>query len=347
MLTVSLYNNKDLLKVLNVVTKIIHKNINNDLLNKVLFEKNENKLRVIASNENTYLQCDLETKNIKGDSIMYDNKTLLSLLSNLNGEVEINNGVIKNNKCKYKINYNSQDDEKQYPKQKVEELEYFEVDINDFKKATNNVQYSTSKVIGTISGIYANKNEIVATDGQRLSICKLNTDFEDAIIPKFIINELLKLPFGEKVKISTKNNKIAIFDENIFIKSSTISGKFPLYNAFLPKKPECRVYVNTQDFQEAINMLVPIYDEKMITKLKISNNIEISTQNKNEQEGSTNFNILPNSDIIEKEIKFNGQFLLDMLKITKEEIEIVFYQDSLGVGFYNQNTFNFIMPITK
>ena len=61
MLNFKLKNTKEILKVLNVVEKIIDKNINNEILKQVLFRNNDGKLRIEARNSNMFIRYDSET----------------------------------------------------------------------------------------------------------------------------------------------------------------------------------------------------------------------------------------------------------------------------------------------
>lgn len=351
MLKFKLKNTKEILKVLNVAEKIISKNIENEVLKYILFKNNNDKLRIEFMNASTSVIYDLNVEYIEGDSLLYNNKTLITLLSLLSGEVEINNGEIKNEKCKYKVPFIEAINNNRYPEINIEEKQTESVKFEEFKKAIDNVIVSVDKLPGVMSGIYFGDGELASCDSKRVSMSKLNLNISDIILPKYVATDLLKLPFEEDVFVYLSGNKIIIKDSNISISSALINGKYPKYNAVLPKEEMYTICVDSNKLQDALNLMAPVLNEEMIINLKITEeNINLSANSKG-NEGNTNVELCSNKNNINKDeeinIKFNAQYLLDALKNEDNELIISTYKDSIGIMFSFYNVKHFIMPISK
>lgn len=340
-------NSKELLKVFGTIENILKKNKEENKLKYVKLEKLNNKLCIQVRNPYMRLKYIVnDTLEIEGGPILYDCKTLYSLLNVLNGEIYINDNIISNDKCKYNIqNINIEG----YPEDIIPNIiNRKKISTEDFKESINSVITATSKLEGNIlSGIYIDKNKLVSCDQNRIFIknLQLNEELDNVVLSKEIVNEIIKLPFEEYIYMSIFGNSVIFEDSNIKIVSNFLNGKYPKYDMMLPKDVKQEINFNKKDFELAINLVLPILNmETNEINLKIKDStIFVSTKNNN-QMANTQFNIKEHN-IEETNIKFNIFYLMDMLKANSEEIKIKTYKNNIGYSFESKNSKQFIMPL--
>ena len=346
MLKVKFKNSKKLLKVLGTCENILKKNKVKNKLQYIKLKKVNDKLYIVARNPFMRLGYYVENViSIEGDSALYDYKTLISLLNVLEDEIEINDSEIKNKNCNYTI---PSIDTEGYSEDLLPNIiNKKELNTEEFKEAIIKVMPATNPVIDILSGVYLDKNKIVTCDQNRIFINKINTqtDLDEIILPRELVNEYLKLPFTEKTYISIFGNNIILEDQNLLISCNSINKKYPKYEMMLPKKEKNKATFKRKDLEKAINLMLPIINNNTrIIDLNFRNSsIDVSCKNGNKT-GHTNIDI--ESNIIEDfTVLFNAQYLLDMLKAHKEEIEITTYEDNIGFKFESNLSNQFIMPL--
>lgn len=346
MLSVKFVNSKELLKVFGTIENILRKNKEDNKLKYVKLEKLDNKLCISARNQYMRISYIIQdTLEIQGDAILYDPKTLISLLNVLEDEIQIKEQTISNDKCEYIIPYINIEG---YPDDLLPNIiNKKELNTEEFKEAIIKVMPATNTAIDVLSGVYLDKNKLVTCDQNRIFINKINVEKEldNIILPRELVNEFLKLPFAENVYISTFGNNIIIEDQNLLISCNTINKKYPKYEMMLPKKEKNKVTFNKKDLEKAISLMMPIIDNSTLRiDLNFNNtNIIVSCKNGNKR-GDTSIDI--ESNITENFVTlFNAQYLIDMLKAHKEEIEITMYEDNIGFNFESDNSQQFIMPL--
>lgn len=346
MLNVKFINSKELLKIFGTIENILKKNKEDNKLKYIKLENLNNKLCISARNQYMRIKYIIQdTLEIEGDAVLYDSKTLISLLNVLEDEIQIKEQTISNAKCEYVIPYI---DVEGYPDDILPNIiNKKELNTEEFKEAIIKVLPATNPAIDVLSGIYLDKNKLVACDQNRIFINKINIkeELENIILPRELVNEFLKLPFNESVYISIFGNNIMLEDENLLISSNTINKKYPKYEAILPKEEKNKITFHKKDLEKAINLMLPIINKETLRiDLNFKNsNIIITCKNGNKR-GDTSIDI--ESNVVEDfTTLFNAQYLIDMLKAHKEEIEITIYKDNLVFNFESENSQQYIMPL--
>ena len=348
MLNVKFENSKDLLKVLSSIDNIIKKNKAENCLKYILFEKVKDKLCISA--RNPYMRIGYfvnDTIKIDGDSTLFDCKTIISMFNVLDGVIEINDNVIQNNKCKYKVNSLSVEE---YPDDVFPDIENKnEINTEDFKKAIDSVLCATQKseYENALNGVYLNTNKLVGCDGNRIFIKEINNELENIIIPKDLVNEISRLPFQEKIFMMVFGQNIIFEDENLYISCNYINKDYPKYEQLLPRDTENEFYFSKQDFNNALNLIKPIVNQATNKcNLKISNNEMTISTNNNTQSAETKIKIEQKNELNETlEIAFNINFLVDMVNVNDEKITLIKHNSGDGYTFKSGNAIQYIMPI--
>ncbi len=253
----------------------------------------------------------------------------------------------------------------------------FTINFKILKKLISGVIFSTSlneETKRNLTGVFfslveANKSvnlRLVATDGHRLAMSDIENRGQEnqaielnekegiyfninkeseiynffksgVIIPKKVLNEILKLEDGSSVNIYINSNNI-FFNFNVperslkgdkkskiksgggaQIISRLIEGKFPDYQTVLPKSNYKTAVINTKDLFNSIKRVSLLAEEKSHSiELGFNeNNLLIKTVNAGVGEGSDELEIKYNGEPLN--IKLNSKYILDFLSILSGE----------------------------
>lgn len=341
----------NLQKILNIIQKIISKNPKLPILENILIEIKDKKIKISATNLELGLNILLKGK-IEGEGIVCIPLNLISnVINNSKDErIELNkdglNLIIKSDNYNAIIKGVDYNDFPIIPnintilnsiKDKKED-KILEIQTKKLKELIYQLENiaTISETHPELSGIYLKfkKDEIeaVATDSIRLGIKKLkinNNIFIDKniilpLISFYELMQILNLEEYENVKIIINDNQIVFDFKDIYFISRLISGNYPNYKQIIPNEFNINLKLNKQEF---INQL------KLVSLFTSNNNdIKLDIDNKNNkiklisqtQTGSSTA-IIPteiSGGGIES-IIFNYKFLLDGLNNIKDKNNII------------------------
>ncbi len=248
----------------------------------------------------------------------------------------------------------------------IEAKDNFNIDLKTLRLLINSVIFSSAvsedakRNLAGVFFVLAGDDEnsflrLVATDGHRLSLAESEITYtitskkpESAdkdkdiydllkagvIIPRKILNELVKIEENGNVNISINANSI-IFkldgDVNNYngykteFTSRLIEGKFPDYQSVLPKDNYKILKVKTKDLSDSIRRVSLLAEEK-------SHSIELNFNNNALVIKTVHTNLGEASDEIEAKytgeplnIKLNSRYIQDFISnIPEEQLEIKF-----------------------
>lgn len=348
MINTKLQKTENLLKVLSVAENILSENKTENKLKYIKLANKDNKLYISGINPYIQIEYTAEAQEINGTCGLYECKTLLSLINVMDDNIEINDGEIKCKKVKYKIPCIDAED---YPEKEFSEPEtWTEINAKDLLNAISSVASATDKVTeGALSGIYIGEDKILACDAKKvfMQTVKFDKNISGNIIPKELVKYLSKLPLGEKIYFGITDGNILIKDNCLKISCSKISAQYPKIEAIMPKNVKNTLTINRNEFYNAIIMVAPIIDD--ITKtciLEYNDQDMIIKVNNGADTAETRIEISSKEEIVGRiEVKFNIDYLIDMLRVNKETIEVKTYEDSMGYMFSAGNSTQYIMPM--
>lgn len=347
MINVKFKNNEKLLKILKTAENILNINQTGNIIKFVKLENLNNQLQITAINPVMKLEYLMNVDEILGDSVLYDYKKFNALLNVINGNIEIKDGVVRGSNCEYKISWESAED---YPKDIIPEITNYSIlKTDEFKKALENTFIVSDKILtGVLSGVNINDNKLIGCDSKRISIENIETDdnIKNITLQKEFIKEILRLPFEYSLFIAKFGERIIIKDEFITISSSIFTEKYPLVEKILPKEIKNTITLKNKDLYNALIMITPVMDEfSKECSLEINKDSMKVFINKGNESAETEIKIQSNID--EKiTVKFNMQYLLDMLKTLDDEIKITTFNDQVGYKFEStEKSYQYIMPM--
>lgn len=175
---------------------------------------------------------------------------------------------------------------------------------------------------------------VIATDGKRLALVKLDNDIKvesnfNIIIPYKTLYEISKMiKYGEEnetCQIYINDNQVLFKMSNIELKSTLISGKYPNYKEVIPKNVKFKIQINREILFQSICALSLMSDQKL---LKIifefqKNHLLLYSSSEDFGFSSDSIEYVKEVDQIELKIAFNCMSIIDLLKeIESNDVEI-------------------------
>ena len=367
----------NLQKIINLIQRIITKNPKLPILENILIEVENKKIKISATNLELGLNIWLKGK-INGEGKVCVPINLISnIINNSKDErIELNtenlNLIIKSDNYSAIIKGYDYNDFPIIPNLNTilssikdkEKENILELSIKEIKELISQLEniVTISETHPELSGIYLKfkKNEIeaVATDSIRLGIKKIkiaeNNINKNIILPLISFYELiqiLNLKEHESVKIIINDNQIVFDFDNIYFVSRLINGNYPNYEQIIPKEFNIILKLNKQEFINQLKLVSLFTSNNNDIKLEIlnkENKIKLTSQT---QQGSS-------SAIIKADIEgrglegiiFNYKFILDGLNNIKDKNNIIFKIQNestpILIEGVEKDTFNYIlMPI--
>ena len=281
-------------------------------------------------------------------------KKLLDIVRTLKDDIiefETNNSnlIIKQKRTKFKLPTFAYEEYPIFPT--IDNKAQISLDslqlIKSFKKITpaidiNNPKYELN---GALLDIKKDKTYFVGTDTRRLAIVELETQNKeelDLIIPKKAIIEIQKL-FLDDIDIYYDENSIIIKNDQFFLYSRLINGKFPDYQRIIPKTTKYNLIIPKREILEAMKIINIISPEIKITFEP--NLITLESLNSDIQEAKTTIETPIN---IEESysLAVNSKFLFDFIsQVDEDRFEMGLNEPSLPFIVRSKNFLTVIMPI--
>lgn len=204
-----------------------------------------------------------------------------------------------------------------------------------FSVANQDVRFYLNGLLMQLQGkqLYA-----VATDGHRLSMFNSNIDEEladcEVIIPKKAVVELQKIlnDADDEVKMLITDKHLAVNTKTTSFIAKLIDGKFPDYNAVIPKNINMTITLDKDELKHALNRVAILSNEKYKgVNLSLSNNkLALTSKNPEQEEAEEELIVEYNHE--DFTVGFNVAYLLDVLNhIPAGAVEFSFVDQASSV----------------
>lgn len=363
-----------------VASHIAGKNVNLPILNNLMVEVREGKIRLVATNLEIGISSAVRGKIEKEGAFTVDSKIFsdyIGLLPNKKVDLEQSGNGLMVSCDNYKTKINGQSAE-EFPLIPVlERKNSYLVGAEDFKGALTQVVFSaaTSETRLELSGVLFifNKNELIlaATDSYRLAEKKIkiknNRTAEDKaekgiIVPVRTVQEIIRILSGAKEEEAREKNEIEIYvSENqiLFVYGSTemvsrlIEGQYPDYQQIIPTVSKTKATINRQELIRAVKA------SSLFSKTGI-NDINLDFPKNKKQAVVSSASGQTGENVVELEARVVGEdngivvnyrYLLDGLNNLEEEEAVIEVIDSNTPCLLRQAEGNdylyIIMPIKQ
>lgn len=353
-----------LIEVLGKVSGPVSSKQNFPILNCVLIEGAQNKIKFTTTNLDSSVITYLETPVEEEGKTAVPFKKLISIIRELPKQ-EITIEKLKENLCircekiEFKINCMEPDDFPQISEEIKENLiTLSSSDLLEMIKMTSfcvggeELNYILS---GILFEIIEDKINLVATDGKRLSFIQKklpSTQPEIAtklsfILPIKAIHEVQKL-IKEKneVFLFIKDGNIGIDCRDTLFFTKTIEGEFPNYSQYIPPPTENRLTIRRSQFLAALKraQLLSTPDYQGV-RLELRKN-EVIISKATPQLGELKESLEATYTGAPLQISFNPVYLIDVLKnIDEEIITFEIYGEDKPAVLRKQDYIYLVLPI--
>lgn len=325
-------NKESLLKALSTAQEAISNKSYVSILSNVLLKTAENKVIVQSTDLKvsiiTSFGADIEED---GETTIFADKLISSVSSLPSGEIEIsskdNEVIVKPLGKKIKFSINSIATDKFPVIDSFKEDGSFYIAAKDLKKLAYNTIFavSTDSCRYFMTGCYLTKSEdkltMVATDGRRMSVCKLDSfipEVKSCIIPTKILALCIKFCDEGDVKVNISDKLLMIKYGNLEMTTVLIEGQYPKWERVLPESYNNTVSVAKADIEAAIKRVFVMSDKSGRIKLNMeSGKIIVSSPESEIGKSKEEIEAKYNGEPIE--IALNAQYLTDILKVLTAE----------------------------
>lgn len=325
-----------LLKHLQQISGVINANTVLPILEDFLFEIEEKKLNIVATDLETVMRVQMDVESKANGKVCIPSKILMESLKNLPDQpltfnIDKNFAVeITSDNGKYKVMGENPDN---FPKEpQADETTGFTMPSTALVTAINKALFavSTDDLRPAMTGVFFDLNkdyiQFVATDAHRLVRYK-RTDVkcpnnENFIVPKKPLN-LLKnvLPDNDdELSISYNSNHLFVSHGTTQLICRLIDARFPDYKVVIPTDNPYKLVVNKVDFQNSLRR-VSVFSNKSTNQVALSisgSELQMTAQDIDFSfEGNERMNCQYDGEDLQ--IAFNARFLIEMLNAAETD----------------------------
>ena len=334
-----------ILKALNSVVKGVASKTTMPILEGILIQTNDNEIKLTTYDLEIGIEYTMECE-IKEQGSTVVNATMFTEIIRKLPDAEINISLNENNlliiECEgslYKLATMNPDEFPELPKIEIENSITLEQSAlkNMIRKTIFAVSSEETRPIftGCLFEIKENKLNVVAIDGFRLALRKINlpvpvNDFK-AVIPAKTLNEVNKILSDsfESVQIGVAKNQALFEMENCKLVTRILDGEFLNYKSVIPESWQTRVKVNKASLQDSFERISLISSSSIEKEkkypVKVSVDIGKMTISCTNQSGDAKEELYISTEGQNIEAGFNPKYFLDCLKaIDEEEIYLEF-----------------------
>lgn len=339
-------NRDDLLKPLQSMLSVANSKSTMPLLSCILFDIDNNSLKITASDLDTEISCHLPISCSGQVKLALNADKIFSIVRSLNESsiIEFNVEeykvkIISNNSTFNLMSLNSDN----FPliDSNINEEASFNLSQQDFHHIISKVDFSMANddtrhfLNGMFWEINSNLLRAVSTDGHRMSITESIIDSKvldstsQSIIPKKAITELKKIVGKTEDSINIcigKNYLKAKFGNFAFI-SKLIDGRYPDYQKVIPKNNNKLLSVDKNVLKNSLLRTSILANDKYKgVRLNVSEGqVLLSANNPDNEKAEDKVEVHYNDDAME--ICFNYKYLLDIINAISED-NISIYLDN-------------------
>jgi DNA polymerase III subunit beta len=319
-----------LLKHLQQINGVINTNTVLPILEDFLFEIEDKKLHVTATDLETVMRVQMDVESKTNGKVCIPAKILMDSLKNISDQpltfnIDKNFGIeITSDNGKYKV---MGEDPNNYPKEpSVDDASSFTMSSTALVTAINKTLFAASNddlrpaMTGVFFELLKDGVQFVATDAHRLVRYK-RTDAKapktgSFIVPKKPLN-LLKnaLPDNDdEITVSYNNNHLFVNHGETQLICRLIDARFPDYKVVIPTDNPYKLIVNKSDFQNALRR-VSVFSNKSTNQVALNitgSELQMAAQDVDFSfEGNERMGC--QYDGSDMQIAFNARFLIEML----------------------------------
>lgn len=363
---------KNNLKIgLDNVSKAIGSNTNLPIISNVLVKTYENKVKIMATNLEIGITVTVSGKVVEDGSITVPYDVLSSIVNNIsseriNLEVKNNNLFINTDNYEASIQGIGESEFPIIPKIK-EEKDFIVINKDELGDALSKVIIAAGfselrpEINGVLFIIESSGIKLVATDSFRLAEAKINggalknhlAEGMKVIVPLKTADIILKIAgdksTGDSLSMYFENNQILVRAEGVEVISRIIDGKFPDYEAIIPKSLSAEITVNREELVNALKLASSFTTRIKDVKLRAKDNKVLEIYSSDSALGENKYLIPGKLNGSNFQATFNLKYMLDGVKAEDaDQIYLGINEDNRPAVIKTPNSVNYfyiLMPV--
>ncbi len=354
----------EVLNEINIVKNIINKKSMKPILQNMLVDVSDDGLRIEGSDLEVGIRYKLPVYNLEEDgktTIPADKLT--SILSESPEEevafvIEEGNAYISSGSTNFTVSVMDADNYPKFPQ--IEKEESFEIDFDKLNQMISKTIIGTAKDSAryVFRGILFEKKgdilNLVATDSHILakatSKIENNTDGEiRVVVPRKILEELMKINYSGNVKISYSKQNIKFELDDVELVSRLIDAKYPKYEKVIPTINDKTAVIKKENLLDTFRRISAFIksDTGRVSFFFSKNQLKMIA--KLEELGKAEDKFKINYDENEIRLDLNYKYLKDILKtVSKDSIKLDIYDEESAIVAKTEQEDNYfwvIMPL--
>ncbi|MBL7082202.1 MAG: DNA polymerase III subunit beta [Candidatus Aminicenantes bacterium] len=325
---------EDIFSELQLLQGIVEKRNTMPILANILVTASEKEIELIGTDLEVGLKTHFTAQIEKEGSITISGKKVFEIVKSLPAGkmVTFNEGddlmmEITSGKSEFKVLCLPKEDYPQVPEPKFEKNLIFPLD--KFKEMIDRVYYSITQeqryyLSGALLLLKDNSMELVSTDGHRLAYTsssvenmKLEKEIR-VIVAKKTLSELRKFE-DDSIEFDLDENNLFFKVKNRTLISRIIEGKFPNYEAVIPKDNQHILSISREEITDAVRRVSLFSTERSRGIKFFIKKKEMELFSSNPEIGEARDKVDINYEGEDLEIGFNSQYLLDFFSTIKSE----------------------------
>lgn len=324
----------NIINELQLLQGIVEKRNTMPILANILIEVLDKEIKLVGTDLEVGLKTHFQANIEETGSITVSGKKVFEIVKSLKekNKIEFNEAgdlllEITSGDSKFKVLCLPKEDFPQVPEAKFEKN--IVLPLNSFREMIDRVFYAIAPeqryyLNGALMILKDNSIELVSTDGHRLAYTsklleKMNLSQEiRGIVSRKTLAELRRFE-NENIKFDLDENNLFFEVKNRTLISRIIEGKFPNFEAVIPKSNPNVLSISREEITDAVRRVALLSTERSKgIKFYIGKN-QIELFSSNPEIGEARDKIEINYEGEELEIGFNSQYLLDFLTTVKAE----------------------------
>lgn len=328
---------------------IVEKKTTTPILNNVLLKTEHNKLKIIATDREISLISDYDADIAEKGEITLSAKKLYEMVREIQGEVvhftKSANNIVKVTcqRAVYKIPGLPADD---FPSvADSQNVQFVHIPGSSIIELINNTSFAMAfdESRKNLNGVFLEiasdgTNHIwrmVATDGHRLAVARVNTAdpfpemTKGIIIPRKGLMEVKKIiDVHENVSVGVHKNMFVVKTENTILKVNLVDAEYPDYKRVIPTEKGVAVNLDKETFLHALRRMNVVSSERYSGVILSLSEGKMTLNSTNLDVGEATEEIDINYTGEEFEVGFNVNYVIDAVSAISLEGVVM----EIGVG---------------
>jgi DNA polymerase III subunit beta len=351
---------------------IVEKKTTMPILSNLLIRTQENRIKIIATDREIGLVADYEAEIVREGDITLSARKLHEMVREIRGEMihvskdERDMVVLTCKKEMYRIPGIPADD---YPVVAAqEELPMNKIKGSMLKEMIRKTAFamSTDEMRKNLNGVFFETEHsgenllirMVATDGHRLAMMKMNVGEDDfiimekgVIIPRKGLGEIRRLveDVPGDVFIGIRQGMCIVKTDHVLLKVSLVDGEYPDYKRVIPAEKGVVVGVEKDKLLHSLRRMSVISSERYNGVILTLSSGKVVLNSTNPDVGEANDEIEVSYEGEERSVGYNVTYLADAIEVIDEErveFEIgVAMKPAVIRAVGNENYFCIVMPL--